>query len=81
MATQNMTIKAITTSPTTLSNLNSLSLLNGSASDTLTIGVDGSGETITLKSGESVSLQAETGFTLPDLVITGTSLTAQVIFT
>ena len=81
MAKQNMTIKAITTSPTTLSNLNSLSLLNGSASDTLTIGVDGSGETITLKSGESVSLQAETGFSLPDLVITGTSLTAQVIYT
>ena len=81
MATQNMTIKAITTSPTTLSNLNSLSLLNGSASDTLTIGVDGSGETITLKSGESVSLQAETGFSLPNLVITGTSLTAQVIYT
>jgi hypothetical protein len=81
MATQNMTIKAITTSPTTLSNLNSLSLLNGSASDTLTIGVDGSGNTITLKSGESVSLQAETGFSLPDLVITGTSLTAQVIYT
>jgi len=81
MATQNMTIKAITTSPTTLSNLNSLSLLNGSASDTLTIGVDGSGNTITLKSGESVSLQAETGFSLPNLVITGTGLTAQVIFT
>jgi|TARA_R100001163_G_C5035382_1_gene174680 hypothetical protein len=81
MATQNITIRSITTSPTTLSNLNSISVLNGSASDTLTIGVDGSGQTITLKSGESVSLQAQTGFVLPDLVLTGTSLTAQVITT
>tara|TARA_R110002110_G_scaffold100922_14_gene256832 strand:+ start:538 stop:783 length:246 start_codon:yes stop_codon:yes gene_type:complete len=81
MATQNITLKTITATPTTLSNLNSLSLLNGHATESLTIGDSGSLEVITLKSGESVSLQASTGFTLPDLVITGTSLTAQVIYT
>ena len=81
MATQNMTIKSITSSPTTLSNLNSISVLNGHATESMTIGEDGSGTTITLKSGESVSLQALTGFTLPDLTLTGTSLTAQVIYT
>ena len=81
MATQNMTIKSITATPTTLSNLNSISVLNGHATESMTIGESGSGETITLKSGESVSLEASTGFTLPDLTLTGTSLTAQVIYT
>ena len=79
MAQQNITIQAITTSPTTLSNKNSISVLNGSASESLTIGVSGSGQTITLTSGQTLTLNASTGFTLPDIVITGTSLSAQVV--
>ena len=80
MATQNITIKTITSSPTTLRNLNSISVLNGSTLENLTIGVDGSGELITLTSGQTLTLNASTGFSLPDMVISGTSLNAQVIY-
>jgi hypothetical protein len=80
MSTQNITIKTITTSPTTLSNLNSLSVLNGSTSESLTIGVSGSGETITLTSGQTLTMNASPGFSLPDIVISGTSLNAQVVY-
>lgn len=80
MAEQNITITSITTSPTTLSGLNTLSVLNGSTSDSLTIGVDGSGNTITLTSGQTLTLNASTGFSLPDIVISGTGLTAQVVY-
>ena len=80
MATQQVQIKTITTSPTTLSGLNTLSVLNGSSSNSLTIGVDGSGETITLTSGQTLTLNASAGFTLPDIVISGTTLLAQVVY-
>jgi hypothetical protein len=80
MAIQQVQIKTITTSPTTLSGLNTLSVLNGSSSNSLTIGVDGSGETITLDSGQTLTLNAYSGFILPDIVISGTSLSAQVVY-
>jgi len=80
MAVQDITIKTITTSPTTLSNLNSISVLNGSSDESLTIGVDGSGDTITLTSGQTLTLNASTGFSLPDITISGTSLSAQVVY-
>jgi hypothetical protein len=80
MAIQQVQIKTITTSPTTLSGLNTLSVLNGSSSNSLTIGVDGSGETITLDSGQTLTLNAYSGFILPDRVISGTSLSAQVVY-
>lgn len=79
MAEQNITIQAITISPTTISNKNSLSVLNGSASEIITIGVSGSGQAITLTSGQTITLNASTGFTLPKIIISGTSLSAQVI--
>jgi len=80
MAIQQVQIKTITTSPTTLSGLNTLSVLNGSSSNSLTIGLDGSGETITLNSGQTLTLNAYSGFTLPDIVISGTTLLAQVVY-
>ena len=79
MAEQNITIQTITTSPTTLSNLNSITILNCSASDSLTLAVSGSSENISLGSGQTLTLNASTGFTLPDLTLSGSGLTANVV--
>ena len=79
MAEQNITIQTITTSPTTLSNLNSITILNGSSSNSLTLAVSGSANNVSLGSGQTLTLNASTGFTLPDLTITGTGLTVNVV--
>ena len=79
MAEQNITIQTITTSPTTLSNLNSITILYGSSSNSLTLAVSGSAENISLGSGQTLTLNASTGFTLPDLTLSGTGLTANVV--
>lgn len=81
MDIQSVSIKTITTSPTTLVNLNSISILNGNATNSLTIAVTGSADLITLTTGQSVTLTASTGFVLPSLTITGTGLTANVVTT
>jgi hypothetical protein len=81
MDKQSIIIKTLTTSPTTLTNLNSISVLNGNASDDLTIAVSGSADSITLTSGQSVTLTASTGFVLPDLTISGTGLSANIVTT
>ena len=79
MAEQNITIQTITTSPTTLSNLNSITILNGSSTNSLTLAVSGSANNVSLGSGQTLTLNASTGFTLPDLTISGTGLTANVV--
>ena len=79
MAEQNITIQTITTSPTTLSNLNSITILNGSASDSLTLAVSGSSENISLGNRQTLTLNASTGYTLPDLTLSGSGLTANVV--
>jgi len=81
MDIQSVSIKTITTSPTTLVNLNSISILNGNATNALTIAVTGSADLITLTTGQSVTLTASTGFVLPSLTITGTGLSANVVTT
>lgn len=81
MDIQSISIRTISTSPTTLTSLNSISILNGNATNSLTIAVTGSGNLITLTTGQSVTLTASTGFVLPDLTITGTGLTANVVTT
>jgi hypothetical protein len=79
MAEQRITIQTISVSPTTLSNLNSITILNGSATDSITLAVSGSAESISLGSGQTLTLNASTGFTLPDLILSGTGLTANVV--
>jgi hypothetical protein len=81
MDIQSVSIRTITTSPTTLTGLNSISVLNGNSSNALTIAVTGSADLITLTTGQSVTLTASTGFVLPSLTITGTGLTANVVTT
>ncbi len=79
MAEQNITIQTISVSPTTLSNLNNITILNGSSTNPLTLQVSGSSESISLASGQTLTLNASTGFSLPDLTLSGTGLTANVV--
>lgn len=79
MAEQNITIQTITTSPTTLKGINSITILNGSASDSITLAVSGSLNNIALGSGQTLTLNASTGFTLPDLTFSGSGLTANIV--
>jgi len=60
---QNVNLQNITAS-TSLSNCNTISILNSSA-DALEVVNDDTSEGIVLKQGESVTLSASTGFVLP----------------
>jgi len=80
MAVQNLQIKTITTSPTTLSGVKTIAILNGSASNIITIKVSGSLESITLGSGQTLNLSASTGFVLPDLEFSGVLLNCEVVY-
>ena len=79
MAEQSITIQTISVSPTTLSNLNSITILNGNSVESLTLQVSGSAESISLASGQTLTLNASTGFSLPDLTLSGSGLTANVV--
>lgn len=76
------TIQTITKS-ITLSKINNILILNGSATDSLTLAVEGSKESISLAVGQTLTLNASTGFVLPDLSISGTgdNLIANVVST
>lgn len=80
MASQSLTIKTITISPTTLSGIKTIAILNGSNSHSITIKVSGSADSILLKKNQTLSLNASTGFVLPDLEVSGTGLTCEVIY-
>lgn len=75
---QSVQVKTITTSPTTISGANTISILNGGTND-LTISTDGGTNSITLSTGQSLSMSASTGFVLPNILLTGTSMTAEII--
>jgi hypothetical protein len=71
-------VRTLTTSPTTISNANSISILNG-GSDDLSISTDGGTNSISLSAGQSLSMSSSTGFVLPDIIFTGTAMSAEVI--
>ena len=75
---QSVQVKTLTTSPSTISNANTISILNGSA-NALTISLDGGTNSISLASGQSLSMSASTGFVLPDIIFSGTAMSAEVI--
>ena len=77
---QRMIVRTITTSPTTLSNLNTFSVLNGSAQP-LNISVDNGANQVVLTTGQTLMLSSNTGFVLPDILLSGTSMSAEVITT
>jgi len=74
---QNISIRTITTSPTTLTGLNTLTILNSSSTDAITLSAGGS--SIQLGTSQTLTLNASTGFTLPEIRIFGTGLNASVI--
>jgi len=82
MSTETQKISAKTYSTTTtLPNLNTISILNGSA-DALQVSVDGGVSAIRLTEGQTLSLSASTGFVLPDIRLTSAGvITAYVIST
>jgi hypothetical protein len=80
MDIQSIGIKTITTSPTTLIGLNTFSVLNGSSLP-LSISVDGGTNSVTLTQGQTLMLSANTGFILPDIILSGAGMSAEVITT
>ncbi len=77
---QRVVVQTITTSPTTLSGLNTFSVLNGSSLP-LSISVDGGTNSVTLTQGQTLMLSANTGFVLPDIILSGAGMSAEVITT
>jgi hypothetical protein len=77
---QRVVVITYTTSPTTLSNLNTISVLNG-GSDALTISADGGLNSVTLSQGQTLQLVSNTGFVLPPITLSGSNMVAEVIFT
>jgi hypothetical protein len=77
---QRMIVRTITTSPTTLQNLNTFSVLNGSAQP-LNISVDNGANQVVLTTGQTLMLSSNTGFVLPDILLSGASMSAEVITT
>ena len=76
---QNVKLTNITT-PTTLTDLNTIAILNNS-DDALTISVDGGTNEISLVNGQSLSLESSVGFTLPDIELSGSNMNAQLVTT
>lgn len=77
---QSVIVKTYTTSPTTLSGLNTFSVLNAST-NLLSISVDGGSNAVDLDTGQTLSLVASTGFILPDIDLSGSAMKALVIST
>ena len=77
---QSVSVKTIVVSPTTLSNLNSISILNSSV-DALSVSTDGGTNSVVLTTGQSLSMSASSGFTLPPVILSGASVDASVITT
>jgi hypothetical protein len=60
--------------------LNTFSVLNGSAQP-LNISVDNGANQVVLTTGQTLMLSSNTGFVLPDILLSGTSMSAEVITT
>ena len=78
---ENITIQTISESPTTLSGLNSIMILNGSDINSLRLDISGATEHINLEHGQTLTLTSYAGFILPDLELSGVELTANIVKT
>lgn len=76
---QLMTAESLTTSPTTLSNLNTFSVINQS-NDVLFISTNAGVTSITLTTGQTLMISSNVGFVLPPILMTGSNMNAQVIY-
>tara|TARA_R110002074_G_scaffold233936_1_gene405740 strand:- start:1215 stop:1457 length:243 start_codon:yes stop_codon:yes gene_type:complete len=78
---ENVTIQTISESPTALSGLNSIMILNGSDINSLRLDISGADEHIDLGHGQTLTLTSHAGSTLPDLELSGVELTANIVKT
>lgn len=78
MSTQQLKFQRLSTT-TTLTGLTTLAIVNQSSSNELTLTISGQSTNITLAIGQSLSLSASSGFQLPDIEVSGTGLSADVI--
>jgi len=76
---QQMTAESFTTSPTTLTDLNTFSVINQS-NDVLYISTNNGVSQISLTTGQTLMISANVGFVLPPILMTGTNMNAQVIY-
>ena len=74
-----MTAESLTTSPTTLSNLNTFSVINQS-NDVLFISTNAGVTSISLTTGQTLMISSNVGFVLPPILMTGSNMNAQVIY-
>jgi len=74
-------IQTISVSPTTLSGLESIMILNGNDLSSLRLVISDATEPIDLESGETLTITASAGLILPDLEISGVELTANIVTT
>jgi hypothetical protein len=76
---QQMTAESFTTSPTILTDLNTFSVINQS-NDVLYISTNNGVSQISLTTGQTLMISANVGFVLPAILMTGTNMNAQVIY-
>lgn len=76
---QQMTAESFTTSPKTLTDLNTFSVINQS-NDVLYISTNNGVSQISLTTGQTLMISANVGFVLPPILMTGTNMNAQVIY-
>lgn len=74
-------IQTISNSPTSLENLTTITILNGSASEKITLTITGEQENFVIDCGQTISLSSEIGLTLPELTLIGDEMIANVVST
>jgi hypothetical protein len=74
-------IQTISVSPTVLSGLEYLVLLNGSETEDLVLQIDGSSENQILRSKQTLTFVAELNSVLPNITLSGNDLTANIVTT
>lgn len=76
-----VSIQTISVSPTVLSGLEYLVLLNGSETEDLIVQIDGYSENQILQSKQTLTFVAELNSVLPNITLSGNELTANIVTT
>ncbi len=74
-------IQTISVSPTVLSGLEYLVLLNGSETEDLIVQIDGASDSQILESKQTLTFIAEIDSVLPNITLSGNNLTANIVTT
>lgn len=74
-------IQTISVSPTVLSGLEYLVLLNGSETEDLIVQIDGASDSQILESKQTLTFVAEIDSVLPNITLSGNNLTANIVTT